>query len=260
MRTPVRVLVVDDEPLARTGVVQLLAKDPDIAVVGEAADGRAAVEAIRTLQPDLLILDVQMPEYDGFEVLRTLPRDRMPAVIFVTAYDQHALRAFEVHALDYLLKPFDDERFAEALDRAKRSLRSAELGELSRRLVGLLEDRGSATPSEPRLTRLIVRHEGSVAFVRVEDLDWIEAADYNVKLHTRGQVHLLRESLNALEARLDPARFFRVHRSAIVNLDRIRELQPYFKGEHILLLQDGTRLKLSRARREHLEARLGQGL
>jgi two-component system, LytTR family, response regulator len=260
MSAPVRVLVVDDEPLARAGVVQLLATDTEIAVVGEAADGRAALEAIRSLQPDLLILDVQMPELDGFEVLRALPRDRMPAVIFVTAYDQHALRAFEVHALDYLLKPFDDERFADALARAKQTLRSSELGELSRRLVGLLEDRGTPAPADPRLTRLIVKHEGSVAFVRVEDLDWIEAADYYVKLHTHGQVHLLRESLTALEARLDPARFFRVHRSAIVNLDRIRELQPYFKGEHILLLQDGTRLKLSRARRENLEARLGQTL
>jgi two-component system, LytTR family, response regulator len=194
---------------------------------------------------------------DGFEVLRALPVDRMPGVIFVTAYDQHALRAFEVHAIDYLLKPFDDTRFAEAVERAKRNLRSAEVGDLSRRLVGLLEQGGARAPGAA-LTRLIVKHEGRVAFVRVEDLDWIEAADYYVKLHTQGQVHLLRESLNALETRLDPARFFRVHRSAIVNLDRIRELQPYFKGEHILLLQDGTRLKLSRARREHLETRLGQ--
>jgi two-component system LytT family response regulator len=260
MTARVRVLVVDDEPLARAGVIQLLARDPEVDVVGEAGDGRAAVAAIAALQPDLLILDVQMPELDGFEVLRSLPRDRMPAVIFVTAYDQHALRAFEVHALDYLLKPFDDERFAEAVARAKQTLRSAELGELSRRLVGLLEERGAAPAPETRLTRLIVKHEGRVAFVRVEDLDWIEAADYYVKLHTKGQVHLLRESLNTLETKLDPARFFRVHRSAIVNLDRIRELQPFFKGEHILLLQDGTRLKLSRARRENLEARLGQSL
>lgn len=254
-----RVLVVDDEPLARAGVVQLLSRDPEVTVVGESGDGRAALEAIHTLEPDLVILDVQMPELDGFEVLRALPRERMPGVIFVTAYDQHAIRAFEVHAIDYLLKPFDDERFAESVGRAKRGLRSAELGELSRRLVGLLEERGDARPEAP-LGRIIVRHEGHVAFVRVEDLDWIEAADYCVKLHAQGQVHLLRESLNALEARLDPARFFRVHRSAIVNLDRIKELQPYFKGEHVLILQDGTRLKLSRARRENLEARLGQTL
>jgi two-component system, LytTR family, response regulator len=256
---PFRVLVVDDEPLARAGVVQLLTRDPEIAVVGERGDGRSALEALQALRPDLVILDVQMPEMDGFEVLRALPVEQMPGVIFVTAYDQHALQAFEVHAVDYLLKPFDDTRFAEAVARAKRNLRSAELGELSRRLVGLLEQ-GAPRTAEPALTRLIVKHEGRVSFVRVEDLDWIEAADYYVKLHVQGQVHLLRESLNTLETRLDPSRFFRVHRSAIVNLDRIRELQPYFKGEHILLLQDGTRLKLSRARREHLEARLGQAL
>jgi two-component system LytT family response regulator len=255
-----RVLVVDDEPLARAGVVQLLARDPEISVVGECGDGRAAIDAINALRPDLVILDVQMPEFDGFEVLRSLPRERMPSVIFVTAYDQHALRAFEVHAIDYLLKPFDDERFTDSVARAKRNLRSAELGELSRRLGELLEERGTPPTAEPPLTRLVVKHEGRVAFVRVEELDWIEAADYCVKLHTRGQVHLLRESLNALETRLDPARFFRVHRSAIVNLDRIRELQPYFKGEHVLILQDGTRLKLSRARRESLETRLGQAL
>jgi two-component system LytT family response regulator len=260
MTRAVRVLVVDDEPLARSGVVRLLGGDPGIEVVGECGDGRSAVEAILSRKPDLVILDVQMPELDGFEVLRALEPEQRPEVIFVTAYDQHALRAFEVHAIDYLLKPFDDARFSEAIARARRNLERVELGELSRRLVGLLEDRAAPRAGEPPLTRLVVKRDGRVAFVRVDELDWIEAADYCVKLHTQGQVHLLRESLNALEARLDPAKFFRVHRSAIVNLDRIRELQPYFKGEHVLILQDGTRLKLSRARRDDLETRLGQSL
>ena len=259
MTPPLRVLVVDDEPLARAGVVQLLARDPEVEVIGERGDGQSALEAITALTPDLVILDVQMPEMDGFEVLRRLPPARMPGVIFVTAHDRHALKAFDVHAVDFLLKPFDDERFTEAVGRAKDAIRSARIGDLSRRLAGLLEYT-AAGPAEPPLTRIVVKQEGRVIFVRAEDLDWIEAADYCAKLHTKGQVYLIRESLNALEGRLDPARFFRAHRSAIVNLDRIQELQPYFKGEHIIILQDGTRLKLSRARRESLAARLGQPL
>lgn len=260
MTAPIRVLVVDDEPLARTGIVQLLGQDPEVTVVGERGDGLSALDAITALTPDLVILDVQMPELNGFEVLRGLRGSKLPGVIFITAHDQYALKAFEVHAVDFLLKPFDDERFADALGRAKQSLRQVEVGELSRRLAGLLEYTAPGRGAEARLTRLVVKNEGRVIFVRAEDLDWIEAADYYVKLHTQGQVHLLREPLSALETRLDPDRFFRVHRSAIVNLDRIKELQPYFKGEHVLILQDGTRLKLSRARRESLEARLGQSL
>jgi two-component system LytT family response regulator len=256
---PVRVLVVDDEPLARAGVVQLLARDSELVVVGERGDGRSALEAITALTPDLVILDVQMPEMDGFEVLRSLAPARLPGVIFVTAHDRYALKAFDVHAVDFLLKPFDDERFAEAVGRAKQAIRNAELGDLGRRLAGLLEYT-AAHSGEPPLSRIVVKQEGRVIFVRAEDLDWIEAADYCVKLHVQGQVHVIRESLSTLEDRLDPARFFRVHRSAIVNLDRIRELQPYFKGEHVLILHDGTRLKLSRARRESLAARLGQPL
>ena len=254
-------VLVDDEELARDELGFLLGQVGGVDVVGEAGNGIEAVSTIGRLKPDVVFLDIQMPGLTGFEVARRMIDAEAPThIIFVTAYDQHALRAFEVHAIDYLLKPFDDERFTDSVARAKRNLRSAELGELSRRLGELLEERGTPPTAEPPLTRLVVKHEGRVAFVRVEELDWIEAADYCVKLHTRGQVHLLRESLNALETRLDPARFFRVHRSAIVNLDRIRELQPYFKGEHVLILQDGTRLKLSRARRESLETRLGQAL
>ncbi len=250
---PVRVLVVDDEPLARSGVSQLLARDPDVRVVGECADGREAIAAIRKLGPDLVLLDVQMPELDGFDVIRTIGPDHMPAVVFVTAYDQFAVRAFEVNALDYLVKPFDDERFRAATERAKRAVRAASSDDLGNRLAALLRER--AYPS-----RLVVREQGRSIFVRVDDLDWVEAADYYVKLHVGKSVHLLRETMSDLERTLDPERFVRVHRSAIVNLDRVREIQPYFHDEHVVILHDGTRVRLSRSRRVRLEALLGQRL
>jgi two-component system LytT family response regulator len=263
----IRVLVVDDEPLARAGVIDLLERDSDLEVVGEAANGEEAVELIAALNPDLVMLDVQMPGLNGFDVLRRVGPDRMPAVVFVTAYDQFAVRAFDVNAVDYLLKPFDDDRFGLTVARAKKAVRSAHVGELSRRLADLLEKTGtpaapSAPPARPSeyADRLVVKSSGRVFFLRSEEVDWIEAADYYVKLHALGKMHLLRETMNALESRLDPRRFFRVHRSAIVNLDRIRELQPYFRGEHVLILQDGTKLKLSRARREKLEAVLNARL
>jgi two-component system, LytTR family, response regulator len=254
-----RVVVVDDEPLARSGVAELVRRDPEFSVVAECADGATAVEAIDRLHPDLVLLDVQMPELDGFEVLRQLERRPLPAVIFITAYDQFAVRAFGVHALDYLVKPFDDARFQEALAHAKAALRSQDGGtELARRLTGLLEQLASDASRPGFLTRIVVKVAGHVRFVRVEELDWIEAADYCAKLHAGGKVHVIRESLQALEQRLDPAHFFRVHRSAIVNLERVRELVPDPKGDHLVALQDGTRLRLSRSRRSELEQRLGQ--
>jgi two-component system LytT family response regulator len=255
----IRVLVVDDEPLARSGVADLLARDPELEVVGQCGDGRTAVEAIRTLKPDLVLLDIQMPEMDGFQVIGEVGAERMPAVIFVTAYDQFALRAFEVHALDYLLKPFDDDRFLAAVARSKRAMRNQDVGQLSQQLIGLLGTRhsGGATPY---LTRLVVKNAGKVTFVRVDDIDWIEAADYYVRLHVARKSHLLRETMSTLEGQLDPARFFRVHRSAIVNLDRLVEIQPYFHGEHVLVLQDGSKLKLSRSRKEKLETVLRQSI
>jgi two-component system, LytTR family, response regulator len=264
LNPPIRVLVVDDEPLARSGVRELLEADPDLQVVGEAASGEEAVAAIAALAPDLVMLDVQMPGLTGFDVIRQIGADNMPAVVFVTAYDQFAVRAFEVNAVDYLLKPFDDERFAQTLTRAKKVVRQSQAGELSRRLVALLDGSMPGMPQMPAplvarrtagdfVDRLVVKTGGRVVFLRLEELDWIEAADYYVKLHAGGKTHLLRETMSSLEHRLDPRRFFRVHRSAIVNLDRIRELQPYFRGEHVLILQDGTKLKLSRARRERLE-------
>lgn len=260
MTAPLRVLVVDDEPLARSGVAELVRTDPELTVVGECGDGASAVEAIRRLRPDMVLLDVQMPELDGFEVLQQLEPEEMPAVIFITAYDRFAVGAFDVHALDYLVKPFDDARFAAAISRAKGAIRSSRAGELSERLLGMLEQLGHGTPVEGWLSRIVVKTAGRSVLVRVEDIDWIEAADYCVKLHVLDKVHVLRESLQALELRLDPARFFRLHRSGIVNLDRVTELQPFFRGEHIVLLRDGSKLKLSRNRRRALEARLGQPL
>ena len=271
----IRVLVVDDEPLARSGVCALLEQDEELEVIGEAASGREAVAAIRDLSPDLVMLDVQMPGFTGFDVIREIGPENMPPVVFITAYDQFAVRAFEVNAVDYLLKPLDDERFSQTIARAKKVVRQSHVGELSRRLADLLDRPAgpgrNAAPSReysgappartPDLSdRLVVKSGGRVFFLRLDELDWIEAADYYVKLHVSGKTHLLRETMSALENRLDPRRFFRVHRSAIVNLDRIRELQPYFRGEHVLILQDGTKLKLSRSRREKLEAILQQRL
>lgn len=246
----VKVAIVDDEPLAREGLRTLLRGDRDVEVVAECADGQAAIEAIRRTKPDIVFLDVQMPDLDGFDVLRALAGEPLPAVIFVTAYDKYALKAFEVHAVDYLLKPFHDERFAEALARAK-----ARRGEnMTERIARLLDER------KPKIMRVLVKTGGRVLFIRADEIDWIEAADYYVKLHVAGKVHMLRESMAALEGRLDSDVFFRVHRSAIVNLERVRELQPFSRREHVLVLRDGTRLRLTRSRRERLAALLGQRL
>jgi two-component system LytT family response regulator len=262
---PLRVVVVDDEPLARSGMCGLLARDPELTLVAQCADGAEAVAAIAGLKPDLVLLDVQMPEMDGFEVLREVGPARMPVVVFVTAFDRFALRAFDVAAVDYLLKPFDDERFDRAIARAKHAVRNAEAGELGRRLMRLVERQGpsagasaEAPAAEParHASRLVVKSAGRTVFVRVDEVDWIEADDYYARLHVAGKTHLLRETMGSLEARLDPVRFFRVHRSAIVNLDRVREVQFLFRGEHVVILHDGTKLKLSRSRLEKLEAML----
>ncbi|MGD8698757.1 MAG: LytTR family DNA-binding domain-containing protein [Gemmatimonadales bacterium] len=275
MSDPIRVLIVDDELLARQGLKKLCEKDPEIEVVGECADGRAAVAAIEQVEPDLLLLDIQMPSMDGFEVLGAVGPERMPQVIFVTAYDRFALRAFDVHALDYLLKPFSDKRFFDAIARAKQAIHQAGQSDLRDRLLALLEAVGfeersvqeldhawagarTATPSF--LSRIAVKERGRVVLVRTDEIDWIEAADYCAKLHVRERAYVIRESMKSLAARLDPAQFFAVSRSAIVNLDRIREIQSFARGSHIVILSDGTRVMLSRARREVLERRLRQSL
>ncbi len=249
-------LIVDDEPLARERIRTLARGDPEIEIAGECSDGRAAVAAIRKLAPQLLFLDVQMPDLDGFGVLEAIGPEHMPVTIFVTAYDQYALRAFEVHALDYLLKPFDRERFEKALARAKRQIRRSD-DELHERLLALLED---LKPGQKYLERLVIKSGGRIFFLRAEEIDWIEASGNYVRLHAGKESHLLRDTMNGIEARLDPARLVRVHRSTIVNLDRIKELHPWFRGDHVIILRDGTRLTLSRSCREKLEERLGRPL
>lgn len=260
-------LIVDDEPVAREGIRVMLADDPEIEVAGECAGGEEALSAIRELSPDLVFLDVQMPEMDGFAVIEEIGVEEMPVVIFVTAYDQYALRAFEVAALDYLLKPFDDERFAAAVARAKAQIRQTEVGELSRRLIALLETRtdpahSAAVSDEPHgyLKRVMIKTGGRVIFRKVEEIDYIEAEGDYVRLHMGAEAHLLRDTMKRLEEQLDPAKFARTHRSTIVNLDRIKELHPYFHGDYIVLMKDGTELKLSRSRRAALEQRLGRTL
>lgn len=267
----IKTLVVDDEPLARRNLRVLLEADPEVELVGEAPGGAEALALISEHSPDLIFLDVQMPELDGFGVLERLEAEKLPVVIFVTAFDKYALKAFDFHALDYLLKPFDDSRFEKALARAKQQLAERELKDLSRRLISLLEDRGGGTtraaeegdtppdsPDKPARyqTRFLIKSAGRVSFIRAEEIDWIEAEDYYVKLHIKGRGHLLRETMSDIEARLDPEVFVRIHRSSIVNLERVRELQQMFGGDYAVVLHDGTQLKLSRARRERLESLL----
>lgn len=262
----IKTLVVDDEPLARRNLRVLLEADPEVELVGEASGGAEALALISEHSPDLVFLDVQMPELDGFGVLERLEAEKLPVVIFVTAFDKYALKAFDFHALDYLLKPFDDSRFEKALARAKQQLAQRELKNLSRRLISLLEDRGTARGVEdaaisddkpPRYqTRFLIKSAGRVSFIRADEIDWIEAEDYYVKLHVKGRGHLLRETMNDIETRLDPEVFVRIHRSSIVNLERVRELQQLFGGDYAVVLHDGTQLKLSRARRERVESLL----
>jgi len=249
-----RVLVVDDEPLAREKLRTLLQKESDVEIVGECRDGAAAVSAIGRLTPDLVFLDVQMPEVDGFGVLEAIDPRAMPAVIFVTAYDKYALKAFDVHALDYLLKPFDRARFHKALARARADLQRDRGGTaLDRRLRALLEDVGARNP---HARRLVIKDAGRVFFLRVEELDWIESAGNYARLHTAGEVHLMRETMKALESRLDPETFVRIHRAAIVNLDRVKELRPGLRGEYVVVLENGREIASSRNQGERIRALL----
>jgi two-component system LytT family response regulator len=237
----IRALIVDDEPLARSNIAVLLRADPDIGIVGECGSGTDAASEVRVAKPDLLFLDVQMPECDGFDVLELLGSDLPPVIIFVTAYDQYALRAFAAGALDYLLKPFDNARFELALGRAKQRIRL---------------DRSDAT--RPRkLERVVVKSAGDVVFVKASEIDWIEAADYYSCLHVGTKSHLLRRSMSDLEEDLDPNLFCRVHRSNIVNLERVQGLKLSEDGEYEVLLDNGVPLRLSRRYRKQLQERMG---
>lgn len=245
----VRTLIVDDEPLARDKIRMLLSRDHEIEIVGECTNGHEAVEAIEQKSPDLVFLDVQMPGLDGFKVLDEVGVDRMPGVVFVTAYDQHALRAFEVHALDYLLKPFAQKRFTEALTHAKEQIRTQPSASYSQQLISLL---GEIRSGSKYLERLAVKSGGRVYFLKVADLDWIEAAGNYVTLHVGSESHLLRETMNGMESQLDDRKFIRIHRSTLVNIDRIKALTPLFHGDYVVTLHNGTRLTLSRSCRERL--------
>jgi two-component system LytT family response regulator len=250
-------LVADDETPARQRLIDLLKKDSQVRLVLEAADGQTAVEMIEHEAPDLVFLDVQMPELNGLEVIETVGAAAMPLTIFVTAYDQHAIRAFEANALDYLLKPFSDERFEAALARAKARLKERSVHEFGRNVLRMISAR---PPVDRRLDRLVVRSAGTTRFIRVADIDWIEGAGVYVNLHVGGKEMLYRAALNDLADRLDPLRFIRVHRSAIVNIESILELQAISHGEFDVVLKDGHRSRVSRTYRGQLEKRLGQSL
>ncbi len=249
---PVRVLIADDEPLARERIRTLLSRFTQATIVGEARDGNETLEMIRDLRPSLVFLDVQMPEMDGFAVLEKLDSTSVPAVIFVTAYDAFALRAFEVHAIDYLLKPFTRARFTRAMEHSLRRLGQANgSAGIEPGLLSLLE---SIRLERKAQGRIAIRSEQGVYFVRISEIDWLEAFGNYVKIHVGSQEHLLRDSLKCFEERLDPNRFLRVHRSAVVNLDSIDRLEPWFHGEYSVFLRDGTKLTSSRTYSERLRS------
>ncbi len=257
----IRAVIVDDEPPARENLRLLLEAEAYVEVVAECGSGARAVRAIEELEPDLVFLDVQMPSMDGFEVIEEVGPAKMPITVFVTAYDRYALRAFETRALDYLLKPFDDQRFGEALDRARERMRQRDESDFARRILSLVEDR------EPRpgrkegfLTHLTVRERDRVVVVDVDEVDRLEAAGDYVEVHVGGRTHLIDDTMKSLEAELDPDRFVRIHRSHIVRVDRIRELQPFFHGDYVVTLADGTELRLARTRRDALERALGRSI
>lgn len=263
-RAAVRAVIIDDEPAARRGVRLLLSRDSEIEIVGEAGDGIEAVELIRRERPEMAFLDVQMPGFDGFEVLRQAGDAAPAAVVFVTAYDEHALKAFEVHAIDYVLKPYEDARFHSAVERAKAGLRGLDAKALAARLAQLLQfverttaesppAQGSTTAGE-RSDRILLKSSGEIYFLKVDEIDWIEAEGDYMKFHVAGKAHLLRETMVRLEARLDPERFIRIHRSTIVNIDRVRKLTPAFAGDYAVILADGTKLRLSRGYQERMQA------
>ncbi|HEV8538902.1 MAG TPA: LytTR family DNA-binding domain-containing protein [Bacteroidota bacterium] len=258
----IRTVIVDDEPLAREGIRLLLQSDPEIKIVAECHNGSRAVNVLKHEPVDLVFLDVQMPGLSGFDVLARIPADRLPIVIFVTAYDHYALRAFKVHALDYLLKPFSDDEFLHALVRAKEYLHLQSVDALSGRIKNFLHEiqkfgetgSGEVSGQVPEyIKRIGVPSKDRISLIPVDEIDWIEAADYCVNIHVAGKTHFLRETLSALEARLDPSNFIRIHRSTIVRVNAVREIEPYFSGESVAVLHDGTKLKIGRTYRQRLK-------
>jgi two-component system LytT family response regulator len=253
----IRTLIVDDEPLARRRIRRMLAHDPEVAIVGDCSNGRDAIAAIKSESPDLIFLDVQMPEVDGFDVLASTEAKRPPLVIFVTAYDQYALRAFEVAAVDYLVKPFERRRVEGALDRAKSRLASGRDSELNQQTLALLAE---LKAQSSHVERLVIKAGGRAFFLKTDEIDWIEAEGKYVRLHVGKESYLLREAIGSMETQLDPKKFPRIHRSTIVNIERVRELQPWFHNEYRVILKDGTELMLSRSCRKRLGELLGSAL
>ena len=255
--TSIRALVIDDEPLAREMIREMLEGDPEVEIIGECASGREAVEAIRAMAPDLIFLDIQMPELGGFEVLESLKSDNVPYIIFATAYDQYAVRAFEVHALDYLLKPFDRERFEVAWKRAKTLIREEKVSQRDEHILALLEEL-KAGPKY--LERLVIKTEGRVFFLDIDEIHCIESEGNYVRVYNGRKTYLLRETISGLESQLDPKKFLRIHRSSIVRIDKIKELQPWFHGEYHVVLENGKQLTLSRNYRANLQEAVGRPL
>lgn len=255
-----RVLVVDDEPTARRGVRLLLERQCGVEVVGEAGDGDEAIRLIKELRPSIVFLDIQMPGCDGFEVLRAFPREERPVVVFVTAFDVHAVEAFEFNAVDYLLKPYEDDRFFTALETAKHVWASRSAAGINAKVDAVIarleETEAGSAPGAGYDDRIPVKSGGEIYFLRPREIDWIEAEGDYMKFHVGGQTHLMRETMARLEARLDPKHFVRIHRSTIVNLDQVRKLSPAFVGEYTVVLRDGTKLKLSRGYQDRLKALL----
>jgi two-component system LytT family response regulator len=260
MSGPVRLLIVDDEPLARASIRALLEDQEGVIVAGECADGPSALAALRAGGVDAVFLDVQMPGMTGFEVLEALDPERLPVVVFVTAYDAYAVRAFDVRSIDYLLKPYTDERFYQALGRAKEACASRDASQANRMIIDLLAElrAGALAPAGEYLERVMIRSTGRVLLVPVAEIDWIEAEGDYARLMAGGKAHLLRETVASLEGRLDPAAFLRIHRSYIVRIDRIRELRPQSNGDYRVYLKDGTQLPLSRTYREQALTVLGR--
>jgi two-component system LytT family response regulator len=253
----IRALVIDDEPLAREMIREMLEGDSDVEIIGECANGREAVAAIRSLSPDLIFLDIQMPELGGFEVLESLKNENVPNIIFATAYDQYAVRAFEVHALDYLLKPFDRERFEAAWKRAKGLIRDDRFNQRDQHILALLEE----LKAGPRyLERLVIKAEGRVFFLDIDEVHCIESEGNYVRVYNGKKTYLLRETISGLESQLDPKKFLRIHRSSIVRIDKIKELQPWFHGEYHVVLENGKQLTLSRNYRANLQEAVGRPL
>ena len=269
MNRKIRALIVDDESLAREALLVMLDDDPEIEVIAECRNGREAVTVIREQSPDVVFLDIQMPEMDGFQVVKEVGAMQMPVTIFVTAYDKHALRAFEAHALDYLLKPFDHERFNTALQRAKTLVRQQKLGEISEGLIAVLRDLkaspaeadnrkpDTATHKDP-LDRVVIKSGGRIYFLKIEEIDWVEGAGDYLSLHSGSQTHLIRDTMGNLQAKLDPRKFLRTHRSTIVNIDRIKDIRPLSKGEYLITLTSGSCLKSSRGYRHGLQSLLDE--